>query len=108
MYLLGGKQCTGEPEGFIERNPGHFDPEKIKGLPVTAEVNNMFCQNASYDTKDYDKQSNKSFRNMLEGFSNPNTSVRGIKADLHGIRFASVFLRFFSSMKKYALFCPHF
>ena len=78
MYLLDGKQCTGEPEGFIERNSGHFDPEKINGLPVTAEVNSMFRLNAVYDSRNYDKQSKKSFRNMLEGFSNPSTSVRGI------------------------------
>ena len=37
----------------------------------------MMQQDADYDTNAYDINSYKSFRNMLEGFSNPNTASIG-------------------------------
>jgi len=75
--MMGGKQCNGEPEGEIERNPGNFDPLKLTGLPTSNEVRNMFQIGTSYDTPSYDRTANMSHRNVLEGFADPNSGISG-------------------------------
>ena len=65
-------QCPGTPEGKLTRNPGGFSPDLISGLPTSNEIETMFAMDADYDTPPYDLTSNMSFRNMFEGFANPN------------------------------------
>ena len=75
--MLRGKQCNGEAENLIERNPGNYDSSKIAGLPTSNEIVNMFQLKTDYDTPTYDKAANSSHRNILEGFANPNDGIAG-------------------------------
>ena len=74
-YIVRGLQCTGEAEGSIIRNPGNFDPDKITGLPTSNQVFSMLDLDTRYDTPDFDDSANASFRNILEGFADPNNGV---------------------------------
>ncbi|XP_076820370.1 tyrosinase-like [Clavelina lepadiformis] len=69
-YMKQGQQCTGEPEGLLLRNPGAYDPAKIKGLPTTPELINSLRIGDEYDSATFDISANQSYRNMLEGFAN--------------------------------------
>ena len=69
------KQCPGNDEGLIMRNPGGSDSGKANRLPTTEEVQAMLQRDDDYDTKPFSFESNNSFRNILEGFANPNTGT---------------------------------
>ena len=78
-------QCDGVTEDPIIRNPGVFDPAKISGLPTSVEVTNIFQLGIFYDTRPYDKTSNLSFRNLLEGFASPFTGAYGNLSHIYNV-----------------------
>ncbi|XP_029457566.1 tyrosinase [Rhinatrema bivittatum] len=62
--------CNGTAEGPILRNPGNHDRNRTPRFPTSADVD--FCLSLTeYETEPMDKSANFSFRNTLEGFSNP-------------------------------------
>ncbi|MBN3304014.1 TYRO Tyrosinase, partial [Amia calva] len=66
--------CNGTSEGPIQRNPGSHDRSRVARLPTSAEVE--FCLSLTeYETGPMDRTANMSFRNALEGFSNPANGI---------------------------------
>ncbi|XP_078258817.1 tyrosinase [Rhinoraja longicauda] len=82
-YNRRGVLCDGSPEGPIQRNPGNQDRERTPKLPSSLEVE--FCLSLTeYETPPFDKFSNYSFRNTLEGFANPNDGIANVsQSSLH-------------------------
>ena len=70
-------QCAGNDEGSLLRNYGNFNLSRISGLPTVTQVENIYNLASTFDTPDYDLNSSFSFRNLLEGFGNPETGMRG-------------------------------
>nr|XP_002119601.1 5,6-dihydroxyindole-2-carboxylic acid oxidase-like [Ciona intestinalis] len=63
------KLCNGTNEGPIRRNPGgNIDRPAVQSLPVPEDVAECL-KVAEYDTFPYFSDSDKSFRNALEGYS---------------------------------------
>uniref|UniRef100_H2Y9I6 Tyrosinase copper-binding domain-containing protein n=1 Tax=Ciona savignyi TaxID=51511 RepID=H2Y9I6_CIOSA len=65
------KLCNGTYEGPIRRNPGgNIDRPAVQNLPEPADVANCL-QVEEYDTFPFFSDSDSSFRNALEGYSEP-------------------------------------
>ena len=79
-YFASSQICNGQAEGNIIRDPGNFDPARISGLPTSEQIRQILEKTIFYDTPPFDRNSSFSFRNMLEGFANPDSGMNGKKA----------------------------
>ncbi|XP_066535256.1 tyrosinase [Hoplias malabaricus] len=66
--------CGGTGEGPLLRNPGNHDPNRVRRLPTTADVEFVLSL-GEYETGPMDRRANLSFRNALEGFASPETGM---------------------------------
>ncbi|KAM9452662.1 tyrosinase [Salvelinus alpinus] len=66
--------CPGTGEGPLLRNPGNHDPNRVRRLPTSADVE-FVVGIETYETGAMDRQANMSFRNSLEGFASPETGM---------------------------------
>ncbi|XP_047463262.1 tyrosinase-like [Mugil cephalus] len=86
-YNERGVLCDATREGPLRRNPGNHNRDLVERLPTSAEVE-FTLSLSNYDTGAMDRTANMSFRNILEGFGDPqtglgNSSRRGMHAALH-------------------------
>ncbi|XP_078621344.1 tyrosinase-like [Branchiostoma floridae x Branchiostoma japonicum] len=75
--------CDGTPEGPLQRNPGKS--ERVLSLPTWEEVQDSLNLD-QYEAPPYDRSTNFSFRNSLEGFASPEgtaSDVRYLHAAVH-------------------------
>ncbi|XP_023688036.2 tyrosinase-like [Paramormyrops kingsleyae] len=73
-YNSRGVLCDGAGEGPLLRNPGNHDRQLVSRLPTSADVE-FALSLEGYDTGPMDITANRSFRNTLEGFGNPETGL---------------------------------
>ncbi|XP_007248641.3 tyrosinase [Astyanax mexicanus] len=66
--------CDGVGEGPLFRNPGNHDPNRVRRLPTSADVEFVLGL-SDYETGSLDRRANMSFRNALEGFASPETGM---------------------------------
>ncbi|XP_017538550.1 tyrosinase [Pygocentrus nattereri] len=66
--------CDGAGEGPLLRNPGNHDPNRVRRLPTSADVEFVLGL-TDYETGSLDRRANMSFRNTLEGFASPETGM---------------------------------
>ncbi|CAL8350791.1 unnamed protein product [Lota lota] len=66
--------CKATEEGPLLRNPGNHDRRRVTRLPTTADVDAVVGL-TEYETDSFDRFANRSFRNALEGFANPETGM---------------------------------
>lgn len=71
-YQLVGMQCDGTPEAPLLRNYGEYDDALSSGLPSSADVWTSL-RFSRYETPPFNKSSNGSFRNIMEGFAQPSS-----------------------------------
>merc|ERR1719341_2640162 len=69
-YIKEERLCDGKREGLLLRNPGNNDD--YQRMPSEAEVELMMAL-SKYDTAPFNRSSELSFRNMLEGWVSPVT-----------------------------------
>lgn len=75
--------CDGVGEGPLLRNPGNHDPNRVRRLPTSADVE-FVVGLGDYETGPLDRRANMSFRNTLEGkhhqpYKNQTTTKNKIK-----------------------------
>lgn len=58
--------CNTTGEGPLLRNPGNHDPNRVRRLPTTADVESVINL-SEYETDSMDRFANRSFRNAVEG-----------------------------------------
>lgn len=58
--------CNTTGEGPLLRNPGNHDPNRVRRLPTTADVESVINL-PEYETDSMDRFANRSFRNAVEG-----------------------------------------
>jgi len=69
-YIKEERLCDGKREGLLLRYPGNND--LYQRMPSEAEVELMMAF-SNYDTAPFNRSSERSFRNMLEGYVSPKT-----------------------------------
>lgn len=58
--------CNTTGEGPLLRNPGNHDPNRVRRLPTTVDVETVINL-PEYETDSMDRFANRSFRNAVEG-----------------------------------------
>uniref|UniRef100_UPI00358FD084 tyrosinase isoform X3 n=1 Tax=Myxine glutinosa TaxID=7769 RepID=UPI00358FD084 len=81
-YASQGMFCAGKGEGPLERRPGNHDRFHSLRLPSSQDVN--YCLNMpEYDVFPFDRHANGSFRNLLEGFADPQNGHASNLSTMH-------------------------